>query len=203
MFSLQLTPGCPPDILGQVQGQPSALCLSSNPKPRDPGNIFVQQILGRTWEITTLPGVERKACGYLNYWNYNDYVWNWRGVQWNDTTDYCKIGCMERKSCGNLRAGKPATPPGISKVARHLPSWLIFNETLVPCSLCHDHGYLCHRLHHYHIHHLCQCHFWHHHCHGCQPYQDIPKPQFSLSGASPGKKWESEHVGKLKLKKLG
>ena len=101
-------------------------------------------------KMTTLPGVERKACGYLDH---EDYTNKWRRA-WEKLKSY-KLFIRGQHAAletsmrvflrGNLRAGKPATPPGMSRVARQLPSCFTFLS-----------GNHCHF-----------CRFWHHFCHFC------------------------------------
>ena len=69
---------------------------------------------------TTLPGVERKACGYLNHDDYTN-----EEEHKNDEDNMLLEASKGDLLRVNLRAGKPATPPGMSRVAKQLPSCFI------------------------------------------------------------------------------
>ena len=112
---------------------------------------------------------------------YSDAAWRLVGrtvmhyleVSWSH---YLQVLCKYFQVLGgeiDLRAGKPATPPGMSKVARQLPSCLAIFLSGLFFVFCIN-IYFCHSLHT--------------DIQNCQPYHDIPKPEFSLSGASPGEK---------------
>ena len=80
---------------------------------------------------TTLPGVERKACGYLDYDDYTN-----EEEHKNDEDNMLLEASKGDLLRVNLRAGKPATPPGMSRVARQLPSCFIYFLCSDYCRFC-------------------------------------------------------------------